>query len=51
MSIVYVETWEDQDQASGISKQVDINKALEDLSSYAQRKLYDIDKDTTQMFT
>ena len=51
LSIVYVETWEDQDQASGISKQVDINKALEDLSSYATRKLYDIEKDTTQMFT
>ena len=48
---MYVETWEDQDQAPGISKQLDINKALDDLSSYAQRNLYDIEKDTTQMFT
>ena len=40
-----------QDQAAGISKQVDINKALDDLSSYAQRNLYDIEKDTTQLFT
>jgi len=51
LSIVYVETWESQDQAAGISKQVDINKALDDLSSYAQRNLYDIEKDTTQLFT
>lgn len=51
LSIVYVETWEDQDQAAGISKQIDINKALDDLSSYARRKLFDVEKDTTQMFT
>ena len=51
LSIVYVETWEDQDQAPGINKQIDINKAMEDLSAYVSRKLYEIDKDTTQMFT
>ena len=51
LSIVYVETWEDQDQAPGINKQIDINKALDDLSSYARRKLFDVEKDTTQMFT
>lgn len=51
LSIVYLETWEDQDQAGGISKQLEINKALDDLSSYAQRKLHNIEKDTTQMFT
>ena len=48
---MYVETWEDQDQAPGINKQIDINKAMEDLSAYVSRKLYEIDKDTTQMFT
>jgi len=51
LSIVYVETWEDLDQAPGISKQIEINKAMEDFSAYVQRKLYEIEKDTTQMFT
>jgi len=51
LSIVYVETWEDQDQAPGISKQIEINKAMEDFGAYVQRKLYEIEKDTTQMFT
>ena len=51
LSIVYVETWEDLDQAPGISKQIEINKAMEDFGAYVQRKLYEIEKDTTQMFT
>jgi len=51
LSIVYVETWEDLDQAPGISKQIEINKAMEDFGAYVQRKLYEIDKDTTQLFT
>ena len=48
---MYVETWEDLDQAPGISKQIEINKAMEDFGAYVQRKLYEIDKDTTQLFT
>ena len=51
ISIVYIETWQDQDQAPGISKQNEISKAMEDFSSYVSRKLYDIEKDTTQLFT
>ena len=51
LSIVYVETWEDEDKAPGIGKQIEINKAMEDFGAYVQRKLYEIDKDTSQLFT
>ena len=37
LSIVYVETWEDQDQAPGINKRKEITKAMEDFSAYVSR--------------
>jgi len=51
LSIVYIETWQDQDQAPGINKQQEISKAMEDFNSYVSRNLFEIEKDTTQLFT
>ena len=51
LSIVYIETWQDQNQAAGFSRLRNINQALADFSDYVGRKLFTVDKDTTQLLT
>ena len=51
MSIVYIESWQEQNQVAGFSRIDDINKAMVDFSDYVSRKLYKIDRDTTQLLT
>ena len=51
LSLVYVETWQEQDQAPGFSRQRNIQQAMINFSDYAGRKLYTVDKDTTQLLT
>ena len=51
LSLVYVETWQENDQAPGFSRQRNIQQAMKDFSDYAGRKLYSVDKDTTQLLT
>ncbi|XP_059084757.1 uncharacterized protein LOC131881812 isoform X4 [Tigriopus californicus] len=51
LSLVYIETWQDQNQAAGFARQRSINQALVDFSDYVGRKLYKIDRDTTQLLT
>ena len=51
LSLVYVEAWQEQDQAAGFSRQRNINQAMKDFSEYAGRKLFSFDKDTTQLLT
>jgi hypothetical protein len=48
---VYIESWQEQNQAAGFSRQRNINQALVDFSDYVGRKLYTVAKDTTQMLT
>ena len=51
LSLVYVESWQEQDQAPGYSRQRNIQQAMKDFSEYAGRKLYNVDKDTAQLLT
>ena len=51
LSIVYIESWQEQNQVAGFSRIDDINKAMVDFSDYVSRKLYKIDRDTTQLLT
>ena len=51
LSIVYIETWQEQNQAAGFARQRNINQALSDFSDYVGRKLYTVDKDSTQLLT
>lgn len=48
---MYIETWQEQNQAAGFARQRNINQALVDFSDYVGRKLYQVDKDTTQLLT
>lgn len=50
VSIVYVETWQGGNQAL-IDRQQDIGKALSNFNDYTSRKLFKVDKDTTQLLT
>lgn len=51
LSIVYIETWQEQNQAPGFARQKNIHQALVDFSDYVGRKLYTVDKDSTQLLT
>ncbi|XP_057670730.1 disintegrin and metalloproteinase domain-containing protein 11 isoform X2 [Diorhabda carinulata] len=50
VSVVYVETWQGANQAM-INPNEDIGKALSNFNDYSARKLFKVDKDTTQLLT
>ncbi|KAL4706299.1 hypothetical protein ACJJTC_004908, partial [Scirpophaga incertulas] len=50
VSLVYIESWQGVDQAD-IDKKQDITRAILKFSDYTARKLFKIDKDTTQLLT
>jgi hypothetical protein len=50
VSVVYIETWQGQNQAQ-IDGSKDISKAVSNFNDYTTRKLQHIDKDTTQLLT
>lgn len=50
VSVVYVETWQGGNQAQ-IDRSQDIGRALSNFNDYTSRKLYNVDKDTTQLLT
>ncbi|XP_076251519.1 zinc metalloproteinase-disintegrin-like protein F1 [Rhynchophorus ferrugineus] len=50
VSVVYIETWQGGNQAQ-INKNLDIGDALSKFNEYTSRKLYTVDKDTTQLLT
>jgi hypothetical protein len=50
VSVVYIETWQGQNQAV-IDGGKDISKAISSFNDYTSRKLFKIDKDTTQLLT
>ncbi|CAG9860294.1 unnamed protein product [Phyllotreta striolata] len=50
VSVVYVETWQGSNQVN-INPQDDISKALSNFNDYSTRKLFKVDKDTTQLLT
>ncbi|XP_046734645.1 disintegrin and metalloproteinase domain-containing protein unc-71 isoform X3 [Diprion similis] len=50
VSVVYIETWLGGNKAS-INKSSEINKALENFSDYTKRRLFRVEKDTTQLLT
>ncbi|KAL0841707.1 hypothetical protein ABMA28_013979 [Loxostege sticticalis] len=50
VSLVYIESWQSADQAD-IDRKQDITRAILKFSDYTARKLFKIDKDTTQLLT
>jgi hypothetical protein len=50
VSVVYIETWQGGNQAQ-INRNEDISRALTNFNDYTSRKLFKIDKDTTQLLT
>ncbi|XP_017784808.1 PREDICTED: disintegrin and metalloproteinase domain-containing protein 11 isoform X2 [Nicrophorus vespilloides] len=50
VSVVYVETWQGGNQAQ-IDRSQDIGRGLSNFNDYTSRKLFKIDKDTTQLLT
>nr|CAD7205702.1 unnamed protein product [Timema douglasi] len=50
VSVVYIETWQGSNQAP-IDKSQDISRALLNFNDYTSRKLFKVDKDTTQLLT
>lgn len=50
VSVVYIETWQGSNQAP-IDKSQDISRALLNFNDYTSRKLFRVDKDTTQLLT
>ncbi|XP_049823271.1 disintegrin and metalloproteinase domain-containing protein 11 [Aethina tumida] len=50
VSVVYIETWQGGNQAQ-IDRNQDIGKALSNFNDYTSRKLFKVDKDTTQLLT
>ncbi|KAG8231291.1 hypothetical protein J437_LFUL006947 [Ladona fulva] len=50
VSVIYIETWMSANQAS-IEKSQDISRALLNFNDYTSRKLFKVDKDTTQLLT
>ncbi|CAG5011309.1 unnamed protein product [Parnassius apollo] len=50
VSLVYIESWQSADQAD-IDKKQDITRAIQKFSDYTARKLFKIEKDTTQLLT
>ncbi|XP_021934783.1 disintegrin and metalloproteinase domain-containing protein 19 isoform X5 [Zootermopsis nevadensis] len=50
VSVVYIETWQGTNQAP-VEKNQDIIRSLLNFNDYTSRKLYKVDKDTTQLLT
>jgi hypothetical protein len=50
VSIVYIETWQGSNQTP-IDKSQDISRALHNFNDYTSRKLYKVERDTTQLLT
>lgn len=50
VSVVYIETWQGGNQAI-IDRTQRISRALSNLSDYIVRKLFNVDRDTTQLLT
>lgn len=50
VSVVYIETWQGTNQAS-IDRTQDVSRALMNFNDYTSRKLFKVDKDTTQLLT
>ncbi|XP_045785529.1 disintegrin and metalloproteinase domain-containing protein 22 isoform X1 [Maniola jurtina] len=50
VSIVYIESWQSADQAD-IDRKHDITRAIQKFSDYTARKLFKIEKDTTQLLS
>ncbi|KAI5646154.1 reprolysin (M12B) family zinc metalloprotease domain-containing protein [Phthorimaea operculella] len=50
VSLVYIESWQGQDRAD-IDKKQDITRAILKFSDYTARKLFTVEKDTTQLLT
>ncbi|KAM3961771.1 LOW QUALITY PROTEIN: disintegrin and metalloproteinase domain-containing protein mind-meld [Aphomia sociella] len=50
VSLVYIESWQSADQAD-IDRKQDITRAILKFSDYTARKLFKVDKDTTQLLT
>ncbi|CAH0718717.1 unnamed protein product, partial [Brenthis ino] len=50
VSVVYIESWQSADQAN-IERKQDIDRAIQKFSDYSARKLFKIEKDTTQLLT
>jgi len=50
VSVVYIESWQGLNQAQ-IDSGKDISKAIANFNDYTSRKLFKIDKDTTQLLT
>ncbi|CAB3234763.1 unnamed protein product [Arctia plantaginis] len=50
VSLVYIESWQSADQAD-IDRKQDISRAIHKFSDYTARKLFKIEKDTTQLLT
>ena len=51
LSIVYLESWKEQDQLPGFKRVRDISTALKDFQDYLTRKLYKVDRDSSQLLT
>ena len=51
LSIVYLESWKEQDQLPGFQRVRDISTALKDFQDYLTRKLYKVDRDSSQLLT
>ncbi|XP_064071779.1 disintegrin and metalloproteinase domain-containing protein 22 isoform X2 [Vanessa tameamea] len=50
VSLVYIESWQSADQAD-IDRKQDITRAIQKFSDYSARKLFKIEKDTTQLLS
>lgn len=50
ISIVYIETWQSVNKVT-IDKNQDISRALLNFNDYTSRKMFKIDKDTSQLLT
>ncbi|XP_072944170.1 zinc metalloproteinase-disintegrin-like NaMP [Epargyreus clarus] len=50
VSLVYIESWQSADQAD-IDRKQDITRAIQKFSDYTARKLFKIEKDTTQLLS
>ncbi|XP_059352595.1 uncharacterized protein LOC130700381 isoform X6 [Daphnia carinata] len=50
VSVVYIETWASENQAP-VDRSQDIHRALLNFNDYISRKLYKVDKDTTQLLS
>ncbi|XP_065341414.1 disintegrin and metalloproteinase domain-containing protein 33 isoform X6 [Cloeon dipterum] len=50
VSVVYIETWQNTNQAM-VDRTQDISRALLNFNEYASRKLFNVEKDTTQLLS